>query len=166
MHPQWLHFSEWFYRMGFCSIGGYETLKRGISIHGQSSTSKSTHQENGLANIACRCHDRKTNWLQIWFNLDFLRTYCQFPLSTESLEFHTTHRLFGVFTPNRVLHSATNAVAYSQSSTEALFGHLDILVYFGDLLRYYSDEELFFAKIPSVRYVQYSWNLKEHKMWV
>ena len=87
---------------------------------------------------------------KIWFNLDFLHGYWQFPLSVESQECQSFHTPFGVFTPNRVLHGATNAVAYFQSSMEALFGHLDILIYLDDLLGYASDEKILLAKLRSV----------------
>ena len=93
---------------------------------------------------------RKLTGSKIWFNLDFLHGYWQFPLSVESQECQSFHTLLGVFIPNRVLHGATNAVAYFQSSMEALFGHLGILIYLDDLLGYASDEGFLLAKLRSV----------------
>lgn len=49
---------------------------------------------------------------KIWFNLDFLHGYWQFSLAFESRECQSFHKPFGVYSPNRVLHGATNAVAY------------------------------------------------------
>ena len=83
-------------------------------------------------------------------NLEFLHGYWQFPLSVESQECQSFHTPFGVFTPNRVLHGATNTVACFQSSGEALFGHLDLLIYLDDLLGYASDEKILLAKLRSV----------------
>eukprot|EP00171_Calliarthron_tuberculosum_P011216 IDg11216t1 len=57
----------------------------------------------------------------IFFNLDFLHGYWQFPLESESQNCQSFHTPFGVYTPNRVLHGATNSVAYFQSSMESIF---------------------------------------------
>lgn len=79
---------------------------------------------------------RKPTGSKIWFNLDFLHGYWQSPLALESRECYSFHTLFGVYTLNRALHGATNAVAYLQSSMEAIFSHLEILIYLDDLLGY------------------------------
>lgn len=71
-----------------------------------------------------------------WFNLDFLHGYWQFPLAENSRDCQPFHTPFGVYTHNRVLHGATNAVSYFQSSMESIFGHLNLLIYLDDLLGY------------------------------
>lgn len=85
-----------------------------------------------------------------WFNLDFVHGYWQFPLDTDSQECQSFHTPFGVYTPNRVLYGATNAVAYFQSSMEAMFGHLDLLIYLDDLLGYAADTSTLLEKLRSV----------------
>ena len=87
---------------------------------------------------------------KVWFNLDFLHGYWQFPLAENSRECQSFHTPFGVYTPNRVLHGATNAVAYFQSSMEALFGHLDLLIYLDDLLGFSTDTQSLMVKLRSV----------------
>lgn len=97
---------------------------------------------------------------KIWFNLDFLHGYWQFPLAEDSRECQSFHTPFGVYSPNRVLHGATNAVAYFQSSMESLFGHLDLLIYLDDLLGYAMDKQLLLEKLRSVFEVCKSKGLK------
>lgn len=71
---------------------------------------------------------------KVWFNLDFIHGYWQFPLSKESQECQSFHTPDGVYTPTRVLHGAKNSGSYFQSAMEAMFGHLDLLIYINDLL--------------------------------
>lgn len=87
---------------------------------------------------------------KIWFNLDFLHGYWQFPLAETSRECLSFHTPFGVYTPNRVLHGATNVVAYFQSSMEDLFGHFDLLIYLDDILGYASNTSSLLEKLRSV----------------
>lgn len=87
---------------------------------------------------------------KVWFKLDFIHGYWQFPLSEESRECQSFHTPFGVYTPNRVLHGATNAVTYFQSSMESLFGHLDLLVYLDDILGYETDAKKLLSKLRAV----------------
>jgi len=77
----------------------------------------------------------------LFFKLDFLHGYWQFPLSKESQECQSFHTPFGVFTPTRVLHGATNAVSYFQSSMENLFSNIDLLIWLDDMLGYAPNEE-------------------------
>ena len=58
---------------------------------------------------------------QIWFSLDFIHGYWQFPLEKKSRECQSFHTPFWVYTPTAVLHGATNAAYYSQSSMESIF---------------------------------------------
>lgn len=87
---------------------------------------------------------------KVWFNLDFLHGCWQFPLAQDSRDCQSFHTPFGVFTPNRVLHGATNAVAYFQSSMEAMFGHLEMLIYIDDLLGYAADSSTLLEKLSLV----------------
>lgn len=92
----------------------------------------------------------KLSGSRTWFKLDFLHGYWQFPLAEESRECQSFHTPFGVYTPNRVLHGATNAVAYFQSSMEAMFGHVDLLIYLDDLLGYAKDTFSLLKKLHAV----------------
>lgn len=87
---------------------------------------------------------------KVWFNLDFLHGYWQFPLSKSSQECQSFHTPFGVFTPTRVLHGATNAVAYFQSSMESIFGHLDLLIYLDDILGSAPNTQLLLERLRAV----------------
>ena len=78
----------------------------------------------------------KLNGSKCWFKLDFLHGYWQFPLADDSAECQSFHTPFGVYTPKRVLHGATNAVSYFQSSMESMFSDIDLLIYLDDLLGY------------------------------
>ena len=69
-----------------------------------------------------------------WFNIDFIHGYWQFPLHEDSQDCQSFHTPFGVYTPKRVLHGAKNSEIYFQSSMEAMFGHLNLLIYLDDLL--------------------------------
>lgn len=75
----------------------------------------------------------------VWLNLDFIPGYWQFPLSPESQECQSFHTPFGVYTPKQVMHGSKKSCAYVQSSMEAIFGHLGILIYVDDLLGYAQD---------------------------
>lgn len=97
---------------------------------------------------------------KIWFKLDFLHGYWQFPLDAQSRECQSFHTPDGVFTPTRVLHGATNAVSYFQSSMEALFGHLELLIYLDDILGYAKDAKELLEKLRSVFVVCKEKNLK------
>ncbi len=70
-------------------------------------------------------------------------------LSTPRSASHST-RLFGVFTPNRVLHGATNSVSYFQSTMEALFSLLNLLIWLDDMLGYAEDADTLIATLKSV----------------
>lgn len=87
---------------------------------------------------------------KVWFNLDFIHGYWQFPLAPDSRDCQSFHTPFGVYTPNRVLHGATNAVPYFQSSMEAMFGHLDLLIYLDDLLGHARTVDELLEKLRSV----------------
>ena len=76
---------------------------------------------------------------KVFFNLDFLHGYWQFPLHEKSQNCQSFHTPFGVYTPNRVQHGATNSVAYFQSSMEMMFGQIDVLIYLDDILGYACD---------------------------
>ncbi len=75
------------------------------------------------------------------FQLDFLHVYWQFPLAKHSQECQSFHTPFGVFTTNRVLDGATNSVSYFQSIMEALFSHLNLLIWLDDMLGYAEDAD-------------------------
>ena len=71
---------------------------------------------------------------KLFFLLDFLHGFWQFMvdlMSQEGLSFHTP---FGVFTPTRVPHGASNSVPYFQSSMEDMFAQLDVLIWLDDIL--------------------------------
>ncbi len=55
-----------------------------------------------------------------------------------------------IFTPNRVIHGATNSVSYFQSTTEALFSHLNLLIWLDDNLGYAEDADTLIASLKSV----------------
>ena len=71
-----------------------------------------------------------------WFNIYFIHGYWQFPLHENSQGCQSFHTPFGVHTQKRVLHVAKNSGIYFQSSMEAIFGHLYLLIYIDDLLGY------------------------------
>ncbi len=87
---------------------------------------------------------------KVWFNLDFLHRYLQFPLEESSRECQSFHTPFGVYSPTRVLHGATNAVSYFQSSMESLFDHLELLIYLDDLLGYANDTSTLLDRLRAV----------------
>ena len=87
---------------------------------------------------------------KVWFNLDFIHGYWQFPLSEKSQECQSFHTPFGVYTPKRVLHGAKNSGSYFQSAMESMFGHLEILIYIDDLLGYANAPEELLKKLRSV----------------
>lgn len=58
---------------------------------------------------------------KIFFKLDFLHGYWQFPLDKDSQECQSFHIPFGVFSPTRVLHGATNAVSYFNQVSKISF---------------------------------------------
>lgn len=71
----------------------------------------------------------RTSGAKLFYLLGFLHGYWQFAMpkcSQECLSFHTP---FGVFSPTRVPHCATNSVAYFQSNIEWMFSHLDVLIW-------------------------------------
>lgn len=72
----------------------------------------------------------------IFFLLDFLHGYWQFPLHPSSQECLSIHTPFGVFSPTRVPHGATNSVPYFQSTMEQLFETFDVLIWLDDILGY------------------------------
>ncbi len=74
----------------------------------------------------------KVTGAKTFFQLDFIHEYWQLPLAKHFQECQSFHMPFGVFTPNRVLHGATNSVSYSQSTMKALFSHLNLLIWLGD----------------------------------
>ncbi len=78
---------------------------------------------------------------KIFFQLTFIHGYWQTPLAKNSQECQSFHTPFGVFTPNRVLHGATNSVSYFQSIMEALFSHLHLLIWLYGLLGFAEDED-------------------------
>ncbi len=84
------------------------------------------------------------------FQLDFIHGYWQFSLVKHSEEYQSFHTPFGVFTPNRVLHGATNSVSYFQSTMEALFSHLNLLIWLDDMLGYAEDANTLIATLKSV----------------
>lgn len=87
---------------------------------------------------------------KVWFKLDCLHGYWQFPLEENSRECQSFHTPDGVYTPTRVLHGASNAVSYFQSSMESLFGHLELLIYLDDILGYASTVAELISKLRSV----------------
>lgn len=87
---------------------------------------------------------------KVCFNLDFIHGYWQFPLAADSRDCQSFHTPFGVYTPNRVLRGATNAVSYFQSSMEAMFGHLDLLMYLDDLLGHAKTKDELLEKLRTV----------------
>ena len=72
----------------------------------------------------------------IFFKIDFIHGYWQFPLDVDSQECHSFHTPFGVFSPTRVQHGASNSVPYFQSAMELLFIHLLLLIWLDDMLGY------------------------------
>ena len=60
------------------------------------------------------------------------------------------HTPFGVLTPNRVLHGATNAVSYFQSSMDAMFSHIAILIFLDDILGYGHEPNALVEKLRAV----------------
>ena len=70
----------------------------------------------------------------IFFLLDFLYGYWQFPLASLSQECQSFHTPFGVFSPTRVLHGSTNSVPYFQSSMDYMFAYLEVLIWLDDVL--------------------------------
>ncbi len=94
----------------------------------------------------------KLTGASIFFHIDFLHSYRQFPLTESFQECQSFHVPFGVFTPNRVLQGATNSLPYIQSTMESLFFHLDLLIWRDDMLGYASDAERFLAALKAVFY--------------
>lgn len=87
---------------------------------------------------------------KVWFKLDFIHGYWQFPLAEDSQESQSFHTPFGVYTPKRILHGATNSGSYFQSSMEFLFSHLELLIYIDELLGYAKDATHLLDKRRSV----------------
>ncbi len=83
----------------------------------------------------------KTIGAKTFFQLDFTHRQWQFPLAKDSQECKSFHTPFGVFTPKRVLYGATNSVSCFQSTMEALFSDLKLLIRLYDVLRYAEDAE-------------------------
>ena len=73
---------------------------------------------------------------KFFFLLDFLHGFWQFLVDVMSRECLSLHTPFGVFTPTRVPHGASNYVAYFQSSMEDMFALLDVLIWLDDILGY------------------------------
>ncbi len=88
--------------------------------------------------------------LKTFFQLDFIHGYWQFALAKNSQECQSFHTLFRVFTPNRFLHGATNSVSYFQSTMEALFSHLNLLIWLDDMLGYAEDADNLTETLKSV----------------
>lgn len=78
----------------------------------------------------------RTSGAKLFFLLDFLHGYWQFAMSKCSQECLAFHTPFGVFSPTRVPHGATNSVAYFQSNMELMFAHLGVLIRLDDILGY------------------------------
>lgn len=87
---------------------------------------------------------------KVWFKLDFLHGYLQFPLEEGSRECQSFHTPFGAYTPYRVMNGATNSVAYFQSSMDEIFDDLDLPIYLDDILGYSKDIDRLFWKFYSV----------------
>ena len=85
-----------------------------------------------------------------FFKIDFIHGYWQFPLDAKSQECQSFHTPNGVFSPTRVLQGSTNAVSYFQSSMEAMFGHIDILIWLDDMLGYAEDSKTLLEKLRLV----------------
>ncbi len=85
-----------------------------------------------------------------FFQSDFIHGYWQCLLAKHSQECQSFHTPFGVFTPNRVLHGATNSVSYFQSTMEVLFSHLNLLIWLDNMLGYAEDADTLIATLKSV----------------
>ncbi len=85
-----------------------------------------------------------------FFQLDLMHGYWQFPLAKHSQEWQSFHTPFGVCTPISVLHGAMNSVSYFQSTMEALFSHLNLLMWLDDMICYAEDADTLIATLKSV----------------
>lgn len=65
----------------------------------------------------------------IFLLLEFIHGYWQFPLHDTSQECLSIHTPFGVYSPTRDTHGASNSVPYFQSTIELLFDHVDVLIW-------------------------------------
>nr|CCA22224.1 AlNc14C148G7434 [Albugo laibachii Nc14] len=80
---------------------------------------------------------------EVFFSIDWFRGYWQIPLHHESQELHTIMTHTGLWTPNRVLMGATDAVVYCQGVVEQIFGPLlyhKVLACLDDILGYAKTE--------------------------
>ncbi len=78
-----------------------------------------------------------------FLQLDFI--YGQFPPAESSQECQSFQTPFGVSTPNRVQHGATNSVPTSNQPLESQFSHLNLLIWPDYMLSYASDAGRFLA---------------------
>lgn len=85
---------------------------------------------------------------KLWFNINFIHGYWQFPLAEDSQECQSFYTPLGVHTPTRVLHNVKNYGIYIQFSMEAMFGHINILIYIDDLLGYAKSPSDLLDKLP------------------
>ncbi len=145
-----IHLSQPFLEVGMCSSHraqrGSEKFRFTVDLRPVNAQTKKNvwpmpHADPMLA---------KLTGAKTFFQLDFIHGYWQFPLAEHSQECQSFHMPFGVFTLNRVLHGATNSVSHFQSTVEALFSHLNLLIWLDDMLGYAEDADTLITTLKSV----------------
>jgi Reverse transcriptase (RNA-dependent DNA polymerase) len=101
---------------------------------------------------------------QIFSTFDLSHGYWQLELSESSRDCQSFITPDGVYTPTRVLHGASNAVAHMQSSIQGILGDLSelMLVWLDDLLLYSRDERALIANLHRFFTLWRELNLKLH----
>ncbi|KAF0751154.1 hypothetical protein AaE_006485, partial [Aphanomyces astaci] len=99
---------------------------------------------------------------EVFFTLDWLKGYWQLPLHPSCQKWYSFMTPFDVYTPTRILMGQTNAVAYSQSVVNQMFGELlyaglyaGVLGWLDDLLGYADSADKLFALLGKVLAIQW-----------